>query len=114
VARNPQLYEGKALVIYGRVAKRGNERSIGEDGCKSLGIRFDSAGGPLPPQNFGLNAEEVRRRFAEISARTTIHDFPFGSGSYEHLGLAYGRLETSPAAALLCRGEALIFLWNGR
>jgi hypothetical protein len=82
----------------------------------------------MPPDSFGVAAAEVKRKFNTIIPQTTIHEFPFGSGEYDRWAMVLGRLEMEtpapkavdgdppPGAVLgeiVCRGEALIFLWAG-
>jgi hypothetical protein len=123
----PSSYDHKPVLIAGRISKRGNRRYIGEDTCE-LAIQFDPAHGPLPPDSFGVSATEAKRKFNAIAQHTVLHEFRLGTGAYDRWAMVLGRLdmESPPpktddtnappgtvVGEILCRGEALIFLWAG-
>jgi hypothetical protein len=120
------------VLIAGRISKRGNRRYIGEDGCdgggRELSIQFDAANGPMPPDSFGVSTAEVKRKFDTIIPHTALREFRFGTGEYERWAMVLGRVEMEAPAPkpdssdappgavtgeVVCRGEALIFLWAG-
>jgi hypothetical protein len=129
-------------LIAGRISKRGNRRYIGEDSCnggsKELAIQFDAGNGPMPPDSFGVNSADVKRKFDTVIPHTSLQEFRFGTGAYDRWALVLGRVEleapvpktdaaqtdatrtdsnNAPPGAVIgeivCRGEALIFLWAG-
>ncbi len=130
VLSNPTAYDGAPVSLLGRISRRDNGRWIGQDGCGSqpdgaadLAIRFDRQAGPLPPEGFAINAILAKSKFRQIAEHTVLRDFRFGSGDYDRWAIVFGRVELDKSvtsqhpsairAAVVCRGEALIFLWGG-
>lgn len=120
----PDQYDHKNVFVLGRVSKRENGRSIGQDSCdgmaagpKSLTVHFDRQAGPLPPDQFALNTALAKVKFHDVAEHTTLQEFRFGSGDYDRWAIVFGRVsfaDSSPkVGSVLCRGEAMIFLWGG-
>ncbi len=120
----PDRFNHKNVFLLGRVSKRENGRWMGEDACagmaagpKTLTIHFDRQAGPLPPDQFALNTAMARVKFREVAQHTSLQEFRFGSGDYDRWAIVFGRVsfeENAPqSGGVLCRGEAMIFLWGG-
>ena len=117
------------MFLLGRVSKRENGRWIGQDSCegmaggpKSLTVHFDRQAGPLPPDQFALNTALAKIKFREAAEHTKLQEFRFGSGDYDRWAIVFGRVNfadspssdaTGKTGSVLCRGEAMIFLWGG-
>lgn len=124
----PADYEGRAVSLMGRLSKRDEGRFMSEDSCGAapsgssrLEIVFDRQTGPLPPEGFTIDSARAKAKFAAMAEHTTLREFKFGSGAYDRWAIVFGRLELHPApagsgvparATIVCRGEALIFLWG--
>src|SRR5277367_1223628 len=119
----PQNFDHKAVVVVGRLSKRASEQWIGQKSCATgetqpqnasqFVIQFNHEDAPLPPEDFALDSNAVSAKFKTLSHGTVLHDFPFGSGSYDRWGMVFGRVDLEHSA-IICRGEALVFLWSGK
>jgi hypothetical protein len=122
VLRDLPSYEGKSAAIFGRYSYRSNGRWIGEQACSppidappQLWLLEDSRDGPHPPADFEIDAAQIRRKFADISKRTQLGKFRFGTPDYDRWAVVYGRVEQRKGedakrapANLVIRGSGVI------
>jgi len=128
VLRRPAEYEGRAMMIVGRLSARGGERFLGEEKCGDGGkaalleLHADAAAGPKPDGSIDVDTAAVERSVAEMKKSTALRNFPFGSGDYDRWALVYGRVEMSGssekpvgdrfAGRVVLRSDSLVIFLN--
>ncbi len=122
VLRDLPSYEGKNTAVFGRYSYRSNGRWIGEQACAppisgppELWLMEDTKDGPRPPDDFEIDGAQIHRKFADISKRTSLGKFRFGTPDYDRWAVVYGRVEPRKGddakkapANLIFRGSGVI------
>ena len=126
VARDVAAHDGKDVAIVGRYSFRSAGRYLAEQACNpaasaapQIGLVEDTKDAPKPPDNFAMDAAELRRKFADLQKRTQLGKFRFGVPDYDRWAVVYGRVEARKGddakkmpANLVFRGDGVvIFLW---
>ena len=122
VVRDLASEDGKSAAVLGRYSFRANGRWIAEQACSpatdalpELRLLEDLKDGPKPPGNFEIDGVELRKKFAEITRRTSLGKFRFGTADYDRWAVIYGRVEARKGedakkapANLVIRGNGVI------
>lgn len=122
VLRDLAAHDGKEFAILGRYSYRTTGRWIGEQACAppldgppQLWLTEDLKDAPKPPANFEIDGVAVRRKFADMTKRTSLGKFRFGTPDYDRWAVIYGRVEQRKGddakkapANLVIRGSGVI------
>lgn len=128
VLANAGVHEGHDVAVLGRYSFRKDGRWIGEQSCGASGtpsllwLSEDTAAGPKPPDDFELDASALNRKFAELTKKTSLGKFRFGTPDYDRWAVVYGRVvirkgndAAKAPADLVFRGSGVvIFLTTER
>lgn len=116
-------YDGKSAAVFGRYSYRTNVgRWVGEETCAppteappELWLSEDLKDGPKLADNFTIDGVQVRRKYAEVSKRTSLGKFRFGTPDYDRWAVVYGRVQARKGedakkipADLVIRGSGVI------
>ena len=121
VLRDLPAHDGHDVAVFGRYSFRTTGRWIGEQACApavegpaQLWLAEDTAA-PHPPADFEIDGAAVHRKFVDISKRTSLGKFRFGTPDYDRWAVVYGRVQQRKGddarkapANLLIRGSGVI------
>lgn len=116
-------YDGKSAAVFGRYSYRANVgRWVSEQACTppteappQLWLSEDLKDAPKLPDNFTIDGAQVRRKYAEVSKRTSLGKFRFGTPDYDRWAVVYGRVVARKGddakkipADLVIRGNGMV------
>jgi hypothetical protein len=126
VLRDLAASDGKTVAILGRYSFRESGSWLGEQVCEPalpepvstaptlLWLVEDSRDAPRPPDDFQLDAAALHRKMVEMTRRTFLGRFRFGTPDYDRWAVVYGRVELRKAgdkkatANLVFRGSGVV------
>jgi hypothetical protein len=113
-------HEGKDVAVLGRYSFRKDGRWIGEESCPAataslpvLWLTEDAEGAPKPPGTFELDATTINRKFPEMTKRTKLGKFRFGTPDYDRWAVVYGRITLRHGEAAAKAPADLVFRGSG-
>jgi hypothetical protein len=124
VLRDLPAHEGKNLAIIGRYSFRTTGRFLSEQSCdpaveaSSQLPLVEEKDAPKPPEDFELDGNALRRKFADMQKRTSLGKFRFGTPDYDRWAVVWGRVsprkgedtKKTPAEVVFRGSGVVIFL----
>ncbi|HYW47609.1 MAG TPA: hypothetical protein VE959_32370 [Bryobacteraceae bacterium] len=121
VLRDLPAEDGKSIAVLGRYSFRENGRWIGEQVCDppveiapQLWL-VESSSGPMPPQDYQIDGQALRKKLAEIQRHTSLGKFRFGTPDYDRWAVVFGQIKPRQGedakkapANLVFRGDGVV------